>query len=963
MFTLRSLAGMVLLATFIASCGPRKPTGGQMPAQWAAGASDAVGLKDPVQTENAVYRADQSKVVLRGAVNDVVAFEYVLAAGNATYGGLQVTATGLTGSNGAIPREAARIYRHWPVTVDRFPNWYLRSIGLREPRAIPDALVPIDAPRQGQPFNLPAGENLVLWVEIRIPPETNVGKYAGSLEVTNPAGGSIRTLIELEVLDFFLDPAQGLPVVANVQVKPLIAAHTEVDPENMRLVTTDPEARRVITETFRLLHEHGLAPMTDDIYPRFSQDLDGSILFDWTDYDALCGPLIDGSAYGDGRYAAAWPLPVDLDQPDPGQHGGIDSTTYSAILSEYLSLVAAHFRDKAWLDRAYVQFEMPTDVAATTEDFERVRRLATLTHFVEPGLSFASRLIPQSMVPFGWFEHVHEDLTSLVDVWATPARFQHPATLTRLQTFGKRTWLAPDRPPYSGSLTVEAPPIHARSLAWQAFLQGHEAIFLSEVSNWPEGFFDKPIRSRRQPSDTWLVYPGKLFGLDTPVPSVRLKQLQLGLQDYHRLNMLRLNGREETARLIAGSLIKASGTDAYGNNYQDGLLGRRIENPATWELARRILDDEVRSALQPPSTTQPGGAPRQDWIQFLSQTRTIESWIESARLRFDDRPDREGWLLAIDVNVRSEMRTPIEGELRFGELPYGLRNISDEIRVGPLNEWNVARRQLVARSEAVPVANLDGHFVQPVVFNAGASGLVDVPATVSIVQVPPAPHPITIDGKLDDWPPSAFNAAGDFRLLTNRAGMGRERPRAESQTIAYFLESRGMLYVGVHAGTPKRGGNRASSSDAGGDEAPGDARGTFQNFVEYEDLVPVGEDLVEIVLDPSNKATQSGDLFHIVIKSSGNPRFERGIGTEPPIGEVQPWPGPLPDCSVAATDYGWSAEIAIPIASLGADAEAHPVWGMNLARLEPVRGEYSDWARVPRYCYDPNAMGNLVWPE
>ena len=62
------------------------------------------------------------------------------------------------------------------------------------------------------------------------------------------------------------------------------------------------------------------------------------------------------------------------------------------------------------------------------------------------------------------------------------------------------------------------------------------------------------------------------------------------------------------------------------------------------------------------------------------------------------------------------------------------------------------------------------------------------------------------------------------------------------------------------------------------------------------------------------------------------------------------------------TSYGWCAEIAIPLGTFGAEARKNPVWGINLARLEPVRGEYSDWSRAPRYCYDPRTLGNLVWP-
>ncbi|MBK8270547.1 MAG: DUF4091 domain-containing protein [Planctomycetes bacterium] len=791
----QSLIAAYLLVVVFSGCGPRSDPNSVMPTIWAVGPSEAILPRDSSGAPSDYFNAATGTVGLRGGVNETVAFEYVLSAQNATFAGVEVIAGDLKGPSGIIPADSIRLYRHWPITIDRFPNWYLRSIGLREPRSIPDALVPIDAPQHGQPFNIPRGENLVLWVEIRIPPSANVGRYTGEIRIRSAAGGSRKTTVTLDVLDLFIEPNESLAVIAKVQLRPLIKAHTKIDPDNARLVASDPEARRLIADTFAMLHEHGLSPVTGDVHPRLSQDLDGSLLLQWEEYDALCEPLLDGTAYKDGRPARAWPAPIDLNQPDPSQYGGIDSTTYAAVLNEYLGDVAGHFREKGWLDRSYVFFDTPRTDEPGSGDFERIRRLATLTHFVEPELPFASRLIPQSMVPFGWVGHIHEDLSSLIDIWMTPARYQHPPTLRRLQTFGKRTWLPPDRPPYSGSLAVEAPPIQARGLAWQAFLQGHEAIILDKVTQWPDDIFDKPIRDRHQRSDAWLLYPGTMFGLSTPVPSVRLKQLQIGLQDHQRLTQLASSGRRETARLVAGSLIKAAGTDAYGDNYQDGMLGRRIENPATWELARRILDDELRFALQPPNTSQPAeGAAREDWIGFLEETRTIEAWVDAVRLRRDERIGQEGWILAMEAGVRSEMRTPVEGEFAFGPLPAGMRNISDAIRVGPLQEWSVARRQLVGKSATMPITNLDGHYVQPVVFDAGANGRVEIASTVSIVQVPPALLPITIDGKLNDWPPSAFNAAGDFRLVTNRAGLGRERPRGIANDRIFPGAKRDALY-------------------------------------------------------------------------------------------------------------------------------------------------------------------------
>lgn len=950
-----ALSVLVLMAlTGISSttCGPERPKIVPMPASWATGPTEVIALKDAPPDRNDFFNSDVHEVGLRGAVNETVAFEFVLTAKDATYGGIDLSVDDLVGSGGRISADNVRIFRHWPVVVDRYPNWYLRSIGLREPRQIPDALIPIDAPRHGEPFNIPLGENIVFWVEIQIPPSANVGEYTGAIVVTNSTGGRERTPIRLQVLDLFLDIEQSIPVIAQVQLKSLIQAQTELDADNPRIYFDEPEARKLIIDAFTLLHAHGLTPVTQDLRPGFSRLTDGTIDLTWNEYDELLGPLIDGSAYPDQRAAEYWPLPVDLQQPDPLQYGGLDATTYSAVLRAYLDSVAAHFRDRYDLARTYVYFDYPPDADADAEDYDRVRRFATLTHLADANLSFVSRLIPQSMAPFGWFGHHYEDLQGQVDIWSTPARYEHPATMKKLQVLGQRTWLLPDRPPFSGSLAVEAPPVHARSLPWQARLQNHDAIMINATTEWPGDVLEAPIAKRRQHSDTWLVYPGKMFGLSGVVPSVRLKQLQLGLQDHMRLRLLELNGRVETAKLIAGSLIKAAGTDAYGDNYQDGLLWRRVDDPSTWELARRILDDEVQQALQPFNESLVNSdINRLNWIRFLDATRTIQAWPESARLHLTDRNDETGWVATFEVGVRSELRTPLEGELKFGGLPPSMRNISDSLKIGPLPEMGVARERLLARCESLPATDLDGHAAQTIIFDAKASGMAPIAATLSIVQAPTSPYPINVDGRLNDWPQTAFNAAGDFRLITDRNGLGRERPRAESQTIAYFLQSRGVLYIGIHAATPK------VAREATDDPTP------FQNFVDYEDLMPIGEDLVEIILDPTNRGTQSGDLFHIVLKSTGNPKFEYGIGTKPPIDDVRAWPGPQPQSCVIKTEYGWSAEVAIPLESFGEGAKSSRVWGLNLTRLEPTRGEYSDWARAPRHAYDPRAMGNLVWPE
>jgi hypothetical protein len=133
------------------------------------------------------------------------------------------------------------------------------------------------------------------------------------------------------------------------------------------------------------------------------------------------------------------------------------------------------------------------------------------------------------------------------------------------------------------------------------------------------------------------------------------------------------------------------------------------------------------------------------------------------------------------------------------------------------------------------------------------------------------------------------------------------------------------------------------------------------NVVRYDDLMPIGEDLVEIILDPTASAMQVDDLYHIVIKASGQAIFERGVEVEPPIGNCRPWVAKQ-HYTIQEGQGHWSAEVAIPLDAFDARGWSPGIWGVNIARLEPVRGEYSNWAGARRHCYNPRSLGNLVWP-
>ena len=139
---------------------------------------------------------------------------------------------------------------------------------------------------------------------------------------------------------------------------------------------------------------------------------------------------------------------------------------------------------------------------------------------------------------------------------------------------------------------------------------------------------------------------------------------------------------------------------------------------------------------------------------------------------------------------------------------------------------------------------------------------------------------------------------------------------------------------------------------------------TQTNYVRYEGMTPVGEDLVEVILDPGATATGPGDLYHVVVKANGAIVTERGIACEPPIGPYERWPAEVAVASDVDSDgRRWFVEVRLAFSSFGRDAMDGRWWGINFARLHDGLGEYSNWSGARWNVYSPATLGNLHLPK
>ncbi|RME37969.1 MAG: DUF4091 domain-containing protein [Planctomycetota bacterium] len=496
-------------------------------------------------------------------------------------------------------------------------------------------------------------------------------------------------------------------------------------------------------------------------------------------------------------------------------------------------------------------------------------------------------------------------------------------------------------------MTVPAPPPAQRILPWQARRLGAEVIRLRPVDRWPDPDAVRSPENCLAFDAGVLLYPGSLFGLSHPVPSVRLKHLRDGLEDIARLRLLDDHGLSYVTEMIAKGLVRYAGTEAYRTHLADGRFPGWPASLRPFELARDIMTDAITGRIAGAKEESVSERLRRTvaWRRFIDLTRRVRLRADGARVRYVG--DRDTFRAEIEaaLSVDNAPRTPLSGRLRSPRLPPGFHDDPPGETTVHAPPGGAVRATLRWIADGFATGSA-GIVPVTVVLERGEAEPIETTVRVAFVTAVPIDTPPLIDGSLSDWPPALGNVAGDFQPITGPS-CGDNRPKNPSpRTLAFFMRDADALYIAVNAeGRPDVSHPLAHS-----------------NVVVYDDLVPRGGDLVEILLDPLNAGTRSpGDLFHLTVKPSGAYRMERGLRTDPPCGPWEPWPADVQVAARVAADR-WTVEIRIPFSSFGDVARTHTIWGMNVTRFEESSLRFTTWSGTRGNAYDPLALGNLYLP-
>jgi Glycoside hydrolase 123 N-terminal domain/Glycoside hydrolase 123, catalytic domain len=182
------------------------------PVVWTAPTLHRVGMSDA--------SGGGTEVNLSAARDESQSFQIVVSGASSGISNANVKISDLEGpGKEVIPRTSFTLYREKYVYVSASsPNWG----GTNKPKGpgwYPDALIPFTDPETGKPlsgatltavpFNVKAGNNQPIWVDLLVPQNAVPGQYTGSYTVTSDQG-EFTGRISLTVWNFSLPTTPSL---------------------------------------------------------------------------------------------------------------------------------------------------------------------------------------------------------------------------------------------------------------------------------------------------------------------------------------------------------------------------------------------------------------------------------------------------------------------------------------------------------------------------------------------------------------------------------------------------------------------------------------------------------------------------------------------------------------------------------------------------------------------------------
>jgi len=463
---------------------------------------------------------------------------------------LDIRAKDLKGPEGArISRKNIVLYRAHQLHITRgtsrnkdfVPGWY------------PDALIPFRHPLTGErleggrfqavPFELPPDQTHTFWVDVYVPRGARPGLYRGACTVEFDSEKAFEIKIELRVLSFTLPERASLKTHFGSPAGRILRWYRrQVQQDRLKAV---PDAELVYKVCAQLTTRHRINtfPPPELVQVRLSPD--GSFSFGEQQLSKLKKFIT--------RYqvnALSVPPPHRFFK-DPAK----DRERVFAYLKSWDKVLAA-LGEEDLLCCTYL-IDEPNDkkAYAFTRKWGRLIRSAG----TKVKVLVTEQTKPQNPE---W-----GSLAGAVDIWVPLFSLFDPASAARRQKAGESIWtytaLCQGKP--TPWWHIDFPLYHYRIPCWIAWRYGMEGLlYWGGLSYWnaiedpwtDPATYPPPGRRGRYVfnGEGTLLYPAEVVGFPGAVPSMRLKALRDGIEDYEYFKALAQKGKRSEVEALVKSV-------------------------------------------------------------------------------------------------------------------------------------------------------------------------------------------------------------------------------------------------------------------------------------------------------------------------------------------------------------------------------------------------------------------------
>jgi hypothetical protein len=586
--------------------GNPAPTGMPPVANPPATKKDAGTVSDPNQSftgkigKGAYWLQDTSSKVqpttapgttdgeidVEGPRDSVQAYQIVLRPTGGGLSNVNATATELTSTTGGtIPMANITLFREFFIdfaSVDqKTVLGGVKPVPANSPTKdtrLPDPLIPLVDPYTGAavgaPFGVDSETNVPLWVDIQVPKDATAGVYSGSVNITSDGQAPIVVPISLNVWDLTLPDSRTLTTYFKIDWENVNGFHAGMDtayPDN------DPRTKVLVKRYQELAHSHRIDPL--QIWVPYPNGCTPPT--DWSDFDAVLGPYMDGTYWDDQIPSTYFGAGI----PIGDENTKCNETEYAAVAKAW----ASHLKDKGWFNRSWIY-------AADEPSSTQYPLIAQQSSWVQEGDPDWKAQIIDSTMPRTSSAPILDPALGVYVVclkcfsnWDLVDDPSDPAA----HVYGRSEWAdlfkqgigmwfyesVAQGPPYPGFATNTLDAAEPRIMMWGSWFEGASGFLYYSITELTQDDPWGPNISFPKTGDGVLVYPGNHDGtnapagspsniaIDGPVPSLRLKMVRAGLEDWALFKLAAQNGLGDMAHTeVAKAYTQMGGCTYQGCN-------------------------------------------------------------------------------------------------------------------------------------------------------------------------------------------------------------------------------------------------------------------------------------------------------------------------------------------------------------------------------------------------------------